>query len=115
MTKNEWKKFKSLKRWFRKYCPAPAKYRIIFTGSIGKEDLGNTILHDDGTFIVHLRKQDNYQAVVDTTIHEISHIFTLTEYSHKDHPQSFWLAHGKLYESFLKWTEMRKKKYKKSN
>jgi hypothetical protein len=99
--------FDSLKRWIRKYKPSEVSYRVILTNNIGES--GETTLYNNGTFIVKLREDVSYQSLIDTFIHEIAHVFSLELDSRKDHSAKFWTEHGKIYEEYLKWINMRRR------
>lgn len=107
MTSEERKKFDSLKRWLKKYHPTDIKYKVLFTDNISEEDCADTTIYSDNSFVIHLNKNSKYPHIIDDYLHELSHVFTYTCHSYKDHPRIFWLKHGELYESFLKWLEKR--------
>ena len=113
MTNAEIKRFNSLKRWLRKHLPIDMPYRVLFTDSLPDDDLGDTILSPNGRCVIHLRKHADYQSIIDDFMHELAHVYSITPNSYKDHPQIYWLKHGEIYNCFLQWLNMQKKRSSK--
>lgn len=103
MTGQEISLFNSLKRYLKKNLPSPAKCRIVLAPHLADE--GETTLYKDGHFVIRIDASLKYGTIIDTLIHEWAHVLTLQPSSIKEHPQSYWVSHGKIYECFEKWRD----------
>ncbi len=100
-------------RWLRKEFPA--LFPIIVRSRVFKSLFGDARLAYKGDtpfrFLIRINKKKNFDAKIDTLLHEWAHCLTwLGDGQDEDHSPEWGISHARIYRRFLEWDFGRKKK-----